>query len=64
MKRNYINTLQEEVVNLEKRNVELVTRIKALQEYVSSAKFSCGSSLDGYVNVRDIQTRINEILSE
>ena len=61
---NYIQSLQVQMKELERENKTLKGGLKELQKYVSSSKFSCGDSLDGYVNVKDIDNRIQEILSE
>jgi hypothetical protein len=61
---NYIQSLQAQVQELENKNKMLKDGLKELQKYVSSSKFSCGDSLDGYVSVKDIDNRIQEILSE
>ena len=50
---NYIKSLQEENATLKASIDAAQSEIQAFREYLSSAKFHCGDTLDGYINVRD-----------
>lgn len=36
--------------------------IEELRKYINSSKFNCGGELDGYVNTKDIEARLQNIL--
>ena len=59
----YINTLQNQVKERNETLSEISTGILELKSYLLSEKFRCGDQLDGYVNVKDVLLRLEEIES-
>ena len=59
---NYIHTLQKELRDANAVEAAYRQGLAELLNYISSPKFSCGNSLDGYVSVKDVAIRINETL--
>lgn len=55
---NYINRLQAEASEHIEHRHKAKCEINDIIKYLSSDKFSCGSELDGYVNIRDILPRL------
>lgn len=60
---NYIKKLEREGRVKDYQMNEMKTRIQELREYIHSDKFNCGDELDGYVSIKDIEARIQQILA-
>jgi hypothetical protein len=62
-RKTYIHKLQEENKQL-KETIDLAKfGLTELQNYLMSDKFRCGNELDEYVNVKDVQSMINNVQS-
>lgn len=61
---NYIKTLQEENKQKQETIDTLERGLNDLLRYINSEKFNGDGELSGYVNVRDIALRVNEIKSQ
>jgi hypothetical protein len=55
---NYISKLQEQVRCHQAERAAILEGLNDLTRYLNGAKFSCGSELDSYVNVKDVLQRI------
>lgn len=55
---NYIKQLEKEVADLKADLQAVKDRDSRLLAYLTSRKFNCGDTLDGYVNVVDVITVI------
>lgn len=55
---NHIHKLQAQVRATRAEHDAFEKGISDLVRYITSAKFSSGDSLDGYVNVQDVLNRI------
>ena len=55
---NYIHKLQQQVKELEDEKTDAREVLQELVDYLNSDKFRCNDSLDGYVNIKDVLTRL------
>lgn len=60
---NYIKRLQVQVRALQAEKLALRNGLNELEAYLLSSKFSSGSELDGYVNVKDVLNRLSDTYS-
>lgn len=60
---NYIKKLERDKRIAKYQMDEMKIRIEELRAYIHSDKFNCGDELDGYVSVKDIEARIQHILT-
>lgn len=58
---NYIKRLEEASKDAKEAREKAMEAIMDLQGYLESPKFSCGDSLDGYVNVKDVLARLAHV---
>ena len=55
--------LQGEIETLKKEQVSCAETLVEFIWHLNSPKFRCGDRLDGYINVNDVQARLNIALS-
>src|SRR6187402_2508368 len=60
---NYITKLKADNAAAEREIAALRTGIAHLKGYLASTKFRCDSELDGYVNINDINSRLESLCS-
>ena len=58
---NYIKRLQSDVAERDTALSEIDEDVSQLVSYLTSDKFSCGSDLDGYVNINDVLGRLQNV---
>ena len=58
---NYIKQLEARVEELERDRRRALEGLDLLAIYLVSVKFRCGDVLDGYVNVKDVHSRLAEV---
>jgi len=51
----YINMLQDENKLLKSQKEKVIKAVNNLGSHLYSDKFHCGSELDGYINISDVQ---------
>lgn len=61
---NYIKRLEMENADKAATIDRIRTHLQALERYLCSSKFRCGDTLDGYVNIQDVLTRLPVILPQ
>ena len=55
---NYIKQLETKVQAYQAERVAIVDSLTELVVYLSSSKFACGDTLDGYVQINDVIRRV------
>lgn len=55
--------LQADVARLICEQINCASVLIEFKAFLNSEKFRCGNSLDGYINVNDVQARLNIALS-
>ena len=55
--------LQADVARLICEQINCASVLIEFKAFLNSEKFRCGNSLDGYINVSDVQARLNIALS-
>ena len=58
---NYIKRLEAENRKLVENAFNAGQAILELRVYLESDKFQCGDNLDGYVHIKDVIARLNNI---
>jgi len=58
---NYIKKLENDNRELTENVFNAGREILDLRVYLESDKFQCGDALDGYVNIKDVIARLNNI---
>lgn len=58
---NYIKKLENNLNEVQESRIAAHIAINDLTKYITSEKFNCGHSLDGYVHISDISTRLRSI---
>jgi hypothetical protein len=58
---NYIKQLEADILLLKLQTEAADDLIGDLFRYLNSPKFNCGNELDRYVNIADVQARLQEI---
>lgn len=56
-----IDQLEKENNELKAKLADTKSKIDELTAYLSSKKFHCGNSLDGYVNTQDVLDQLRDI---
>lgn len=60
---NYIKRLEQELAEMKTLAEEARNEATSLRRYLTSDKFRSGNELDGYVNVKDVLTRLGPIIA-
>ena len=60
-KPHYSTVLRNQIKERDARLEEINGRILELMTYMTSEKYHCGDEMDGYINISDVQPRLEEM---